>query len=185
LTGASGAALKGQLDAVFLDRDGTINAKAPEGAYIWSPRQVRLLPGAGGAVRRLNQAGVLVLVVSNQRGVALGHMTMADVAAVNAELGRRLRRYGAKVDAFYVCPHETGTCDCRKPAPGLLLQACRDHPKLRPERCVMVGDSESDVRAGLAAGCRAVRLGAPGTASEAEAVYASLATTVAALLPED
>ena len=185
MTGASGAALKGQLDAVFLDRDGTINAKAPEGAYIWSPRQVRLLPGAGGAVRRLNQAGVLVLVVSNQRGVALGHMTMADVAAVNAELGRRLRRYGAKVDAFYVCPHETGTCDCRKPAPGLLLQACRDHPKLRPERCVMVGDSESDVRAGLAAGCRAVRLGAPGTASEAEAVYASLATTVAALLPED
>jgi D-glycero-D-manno-heptose 1,7-bisphosphate phosphatase len=185
LTGASGPALEGELDAVFLDRDGTINVKAPEGAYILSPRQVHLLPGAGGAVRRLNDAGVLVLVVSNQRGVALGHMTIADVGSVNAELARRLRRYRAKVNAFYVCPHEAGTCDCRKPAPGLLLQAFRDHPKLRPDRCVMVGDAESDVRAGMAAGCRALRLGAPGTTSEAEAVYASLATAVAALLPEE
>ncbi len=185
MSAASGPVIRGALDAVFLDRDGTINAKAPEGAYILSPRQVRLLPGAGGAVHLLNQAGALVLVVTNQRGVALGHMTTADVAAVNAELDRRLRRFGAKVDAYYVCPHEAGTCDCRKPAPGLLTQAFRDHPKLRPDRCVMVGDSETDVRAGLAAGCRAVRLGPPGTASEAGAVHSSLGTTVAALLAQD
>ena len=170
----------GELDAVFLDRDGTINVKAPEGAYIVSPRQLRLLPGAGNAVRRLNQAGALVVVVSNQRGVALGHMALAEVAAVNTELARRLQRVGATVDAFYVCPHEAQTCDCRKPAPGLLLQAFHDHPLLRPGRCVMVGDSENDVQAGLAAGCRAVRLAPVGTISAAEAVCPDLATAVGA-----
>jgi D-glycero-D-manno-heptose 1,7-bisphosphate phosphatase len=172
----------GQVDAVFLDRDGTINAKAPEGCYITSPRALRLLPGAGAAVRRLNDARVPVLVVTNQRGVALGEMTMEQVARVNDALQLRLSRIGARVDGFYVCPHQAGACACRKPLPGLLLQASRDFPERRLPNCVMIGDSEADVEAGLAAGCAAIRLGPPGTASIARVLCPDLAAAVDVLL---
>ena len=170
----------GQLDAVFLDRDGTINVKAPEGAYITSPGQLRLLPGAGTAVRWLNLAGLLVLVVTNQRGVALGQMTLQQVAEVNQALQQRLQRYGARVDGFYVCPHSEG-CACRKPSPGLLLKAQLDHPAIRLERTVTIGDSEADVAAALAAGSHAVRLGPPGTRTQASALCRDLASAVRAL----
>ena len=86
------------LDAVFLDRDGTINVKAPEGSYICSPAQLRLLPHAGEAVRALNDAGIPVLVVTNQQGVASGRMSLADVHHVHEALLVRLRRFGAKID---------------------------------------------------------------------------------------
>jgi len=170
------------VDAVFLDRDGTINAKAPEGCYVTSPRALRLLPGAGAAVRRLNDAGVPVVVVTNQRGVALGKMTLGEVARVNDSLQRRLSRLGARVDGFYVCPHQAGACACRKPLPGLLLQASRDFPERRLPHCVMIGDSEADVKAGLAAGCTAIRLGPPGTASIARVLCPDLAAAVDLLL---
>jgi D-glycero-D-manno-heptose 1,7-bisphosphate phosphatase len=136
----------------------------------------------GRALRRLNQAGTPVFVVTNQRGVARGRMTLDDVAMVNDVLQRRLRRFGAHVDAFYVCPHEVGACSCRKPSPGLLLQAERDHPGLRLDRAVMVGDSESDVGAGLAVGAYAIRLGPPGTPTRAAALFADLASAVEALV---
>jgi D-glycero-D-manno-heptose 1,7-bisphosphate phosphatase len=173
---------RGQVDAVFLDRDGTINAKAPEGCYITSPRALRLLPGAGAAVRRLNDARVPVLVVTNQRGVALGRMTLEQVAQVNDALQLRLSRIGAMVDGFYVCPHQAGACACRKPLPGLLLQASRDFPERRLPNCVIIGDSEVDVEAGLAAGCAAIRLGPPGTASIAGVLCPDLAAAVDVLL---
>ena len=169
-------------DAFFLDRDGTINRKAAEGSYVTSPSELHLLPGTGPAVAALNASGAKVFVVTNQRGVARGLMGQADVEAVDAQLDRLLAAHGAHVDAYYVCPHETGTCDCRKPLPGLLLQALARHPGLSPARCVMVGDAETDVDAGLAAGTRAVRLAPGGTPSRAEACYPDLAAAVAALL---
>jgi D-glycero-D-manno-heptose 1,7-bisphosphate phosphatase len=169
------------LDAVFLDRDGTLNRKAPEGEYISWPGQVQLLDGAALAVRSLNEAGVGVYVVTNQRGVALGRVTMADVEAVNAELQRSLHALGARVDGFYVCPHDRDGCTCRKPLPGLLLQAQVDHPALKMARCAMVGDAESDVGAGRAAGTRTVRLAPAGASSAADAVVPDLMSAVAYL----
>jgi D-glycero-D-manno-heptose 1,7-bisphosphate phosphatase len=169
-------------DAVFLDRDGTINVKAPDGSYICSPSQLRLLPRAGKAVRTLNDTGILVLVVTNQRGVASRTMSLDDVHDVNNALSSRLRRFGARVDGFYVCPHANGSCRCRKPAPGLLFQASQDHPGLRLERTVMIGDSEIDVEAASAAGACAIRLGPEGTKSAASRVYPDLSSAVGALV---
>ena len=170
-----------QLDAVFLDRDGTINVKAPEGAYIGSPAQLRLLPGAGDAVRALNDAGVTVLVVTNQQGVASGQMTLGDVDRVNNALAGRLRRCGSRIDRFYVCPHADGTCGCRKPAPGLLLQAQGDYPSVRFDHSIMIGDSESDVEAATRAGVPAIRLTREATVSAASCVFPDLLSAVKAV----
>ena len=171
-----------RLDAVFLDRDGTINAKAPEGAYIGSPGQLRLLSGVGHAVRALNDAGVMVLVVTNQQGVAHGKMTLGDVDRVNEALAARLRRFGSRVDQFYVCPHADGTCSCRKPAPGLFLQAQRDYPGLRFDHSVMIGDSETDVEAAAAAGVPAIRLTRDAAVSAACCVFPDLLSAVKAFI---
>jgi D-glycero-D-manno-heptose 1,7-bisphosphate phosphatase len=170
------------LDAVFLDRDGTINVKSAPGQYVTRPSELRLLPGAGGAVRALNATGALVLVVTNQRGVALRKMALSDVHAVNQAMSQRLARFGARIDGFYVCPHGHSECQCRKPAPGLLFQACRDYPQLHLARSVVIGDSETDVGAAMAGGARAIRLGPPGTQSMATSVCADLASAVAQIV---
>jgi D-glycero-D-manno-heptose 1,7-bisphosphate phosphatase len=171
-----------ELTAVFLDRDGTINVKAPEGDYVTAPDQLRLLPGAADAVAALNHAGVPVAVVTNQRGVARGLMSAADLAAVHDRLVDLLDENGARLDAILHCPHEAGSCACRKPAPGLLLQAAERLRLAGLESVVMIGDSESDVAAGLAAGARAIRLGADDVATAADARAPSLAVAVEHLL---
>lgn len=146
----------------FLDRDGTLNAKPPDGRYIGHPAELILLPGAAEAVRELNAAGRRVVLVTNQRGVARGLMTGADVAAVHARLAALLREHDAFLDAVYVCPHEVGECGCRKPLPGLLTAAMRDFRDIDPADSVMIGDTESDVMAGKAAGTLTVLLQGPG-----------------------
>lgn len=146
--------------AVFLDRDGTINHDTN---YLARPEEVQLLPGAGPAIARLNAAGLLVLVVSNQSGVARGMFSPAEVEAVNAELSRQLAGFGARVDRYYFCPHHpegevapyNRPCDCRKPAPGLLLRAAGELGLALGE-CFMVGDRPLDMEAGLAAGVTCV-----------------------------
>lgn len=144
-------------DAVFVDRDGTLNVKPDEGEYITSPADLVLLPGAGDAVRTLNLVSRHVIVVTNQRGVALGRMTLDDVTSVNMHLQGLLRESGARIDAFYVCPHGIGQCQCRKPDIGLVLQARRDFPSIRFSRSVLVGDADSDMEAARRAGMRGVR----------------------------
>jgi D-glycero-D-manno-heptose 1,7-bisphosphate phosphatase len=140
----------------FLDRDGTINVKAPEGEYVTSWDGFAFLPGAEQAIRLLADAGWRVVVVTNQRGVALGRMTMADVDDIH----RRMRE-AVPLDGVYVCPHERDTCDCRKPGTGLFRQAMRDDPGIDPGSSVVIGDSESDIRAGRAFGARTIKVGAP------------------------
>lgn len=142
---------------ILLDRDGTINVKAPEGHYVESPRELVLLPGAAAAIARLNAAGVPVAVVTNQRGIALGRMTTGDLERVHAALRDQLAAHGAHVDRFYACPHEKGVCDCRKPEPGMLLDALRDFG-VAARDAVMIGDAASDVEAGVRAGTATVRL---------------------------
>ena len=163
--------------AAFLDRDGTINVKAAEGEYVTTPGELRLLPGAADAVRRLNDAGALVVVVSNQRGISLGRMTEGDLAAVHARLSDLLdTAAGGHVDAFMHCPHDVGECDCRKPGIGMLLGALRAFPDIDAARSVLIGDSESDVEAGRRFGVRSLQLGvdAPDLATAVSDVIGTL-----------
>jgi D-glycero-D-manno-heptose 1,7-bisphosphate phosphatase len=144
----------------FLDRDGTINHKASAGEYVTDPADMRVLDGAAAAIRRLNDAGVPVIVVTNQRGIALGLMSERDLEAVHACLAELLdAEAGARLDAILHCPHERGTCSCRKPAPGLLLEAAARWPSIDLGSSTMVGDSQADVEAGRAVGATTIRLG--------------------------
>ncbi len=152
--------------AAFLDRDGTINVKAPDGVYVERPDELRLLPGAAEAVRELNERGLPVIVVTNQRGIARGRMTEDDLAAVHAGLDALLAPAGARVDAYYHCPHEGG-CECRKPGTAMFAWAARDHG-VDPARSFMVGDVESDVEAGRRVGARTVLLRADGRGAAGE-----------------
>lgn len=146
------------MDAVFLDRDGTINVKAPEGEYITRPEQLHMLPGAAEGIRILNRAGVPVVVITNQRGVALGRMDEADLTAVHSRMRQLLRDHDAWVDEIFYCPHDEGMCACRKPG-TLLLRRARAFLGLTTLRhSVMIGDSSSDVEAGRRAGARSVLL---------------------------
>jgi len=137
-----------RLRTVFLDRDGVINEKMPEGRYVCSESDLRVLPGAPEAIALLNRAGVRVLVVSNQRGIALGLYTPEDVHAIHSSLQRQLQAHGAHIDAFYFCPHDKQTCRCRKPLPGLCEQAIAQFPDINVETSVMIGDSLSDIEFG-------------------------------------
>jgi D-glycero-D-manno-heptose 1,7-bisphosphate phosphatase len=145
-------------DVVLLDRDGTINVKAPDGDYITRPEQLQLIPGAADAIRILNRAGVPTIVITNQRGVALGRMDEADLQAVHSRLNELLMDQGASVDAIFYCPHDKGVCACRKPGTLLLsrAQAFLALPSLR--HAIMIGDSSTDVEAGRTVGARTVLL---------------------------
>lgn len=147
----------GRWDAVFVDRDGTLNV-APASRYVSDPGELVLLPGAAAAVAALNTAGIPVMVVTNQQGVATGVLSEAALAAVHGRMVELLAAEGAHLDGIYVCPHLAGTCDCRKPQDGLLRRAFREHPTLRPGRCAFVGDSMTDVAAGSALGLHRVLL---------------------------
>ncbi len=146
--------------AVFLDRDGTIIREAD---YLRSAEQLRLLPGAAAAIKRLNDGGFAVVVVTNQSGIARGILTEDEFALACDLLRQRLARRGARLDAVYYCPHhpEIGSpkyrrpCRCRKPAPGMLLDAAEDLG-LDLSRSFAVGDSARDLLAGREAGCRTV-----------------------------
>lgn len=146
--------------AVFLDRDGVINEAPPSHEYVTSPDELVVVPSAAQGLRLLRELGFLLIVVSNQRGVARGVMGHADVEAINSELQTRLSSVGAGLDAFYYCPHsEEEGCECRKPKPGLLLGAARERG-ISLSHSYLVGDAESDVEAGKAAGCKAtIRVG--------------------------
>ena len=140
--------------AVFLDRDGTLNRLAPQGDDVRSPGQVELLRGAAHAVGMLRRAGYLCVIVSNQRGVALGLMTEEELEAVDL----RLRELLGGIDASYYCTHSIGEgCDCRKPEPGLLLRAAAELD-IDLGDSWMIGDSVTDLDAGVAAGCRTLRV---------------------------
>ncbi|PYP58362.1 MAG: hypothetical protein DMD40_05855 [Gemmatimonadetes bacterium] len=109
--------------AVFLDRDGTI---IEDPGFLHEPDKVKLLPGAAEAIRRLNDGGYRVIIVTNQSGIARGRFTVADYEAVQQRLGALLAAHGARLDGAYFCPHHpqlTGPCDCRKPGLKLFRDA--------------------------------------------------------------
>jgi D-glycero-D-manno-heptose 1,7-bisphosphate phosphatase len=144
--------------AAFLDRDGVINRKAPEGQYVTRWEEMQFLPGACEAIRLLNNAGFFVVIVSNQRCVAKGLVTSDELDSMHARMRCEFAAAGATIDAIYYCPHEIDPpCSCRKPRPGLLLDAARRHA-VDLAASWMIGDSERDVEAGRTAGCHTARL---------------------------
>lgn len=140
---------------VFLDRDGVINVQAAPHDYIRKWSQFKFLPYVQEAIKALNDQDFLIILVTNQRGVARGLMTMDDVYDIHRHMQEALKQAGAHVDDIYVCPHEEGTCHCRKPDIGLFLQAEQDFP-IDKSRSYMVGDSESDIIAGKSYGVKTI-----------------------------
>jgi D-glycero-D-manno-heptose 1,7-bisphosphate phosphatase len=146
--------------AVFLDRDGTINEEV---GYLDRMDKLHLIPGAAGAIRRINKSGMKAVVVTNQSGVARGVFDEAFVDQVHARLRKMLRVEGALIDAFYFCPHhpEEGQvaylkiCGCRKPLPGMLLWASEEL-RIDLNRSYMVGDTLKDIEAGARAGAKTI-----------------------------
>jgi len=153
--------------AAFLDRDGVLNLKRSDVYYVLTPDQLELLPGAATGLNLLAQAGFRLIVVTNQRAVALGDLTLDGLDAIHAKLRSELDRSGVALDAIYVCPHDNDACNCRKPSPGLLLQALREFPDVDPARSVLFGDSSSDLEAAARAGIPAVQIPVNGSLEEA------------------
>jgi D-glycero-D-manno-heptose 1,7-bisphosphate phosphatase len=150
------------IHTVFLDRDGVINEKAPEGEYICSPAELHLLPGVPQSIARLNRAGLRTVVVSNQRGIAKGLYNEDDVKEIHRAIQTAVARHGAKLDAFFICPHGQDECRCRKPLPGMFEQAAKAFPGVRAEESAMIGDSLVDIEF-------ARRLGMPAILVEGDA----------------
>jgi len=146
--------------AVFLDRDGTVNEEV---GYMTDLGMLRLIPGAADAIRRLNEAGFKVVLVTNQSGVARGYFPESLVQEAHGLLGKMLAEHGARLDAVYYCPHHptagdteyTMACDCRKPGIGLIARAARELD-IDLGRSYMIGDKWTDVEMGQRAGMKSV-----------------------------
>jgi D-glycero-D-manno-heptose 1,7-bisphosphate phosphatase len=152
----SGNNLFSNVDFVFLDRDGVINRKARESEYVWQWSDFHPLPDVEAAILSFNRSGRRVIVVTNQRGVARGLYTLDQVDSLHDRLQKHLTRFGAHIDAFYVCTHDYLQCSCRKPKTGLLEQAFRDFPKATKRNSIVIGDSVSDIQLALAFGIRSI-----------------------------
>lgn len=140
--------------AVFLDRDGVLSVEG--GEYVTCAEKLRLLPGVGDSVARLNAASYVVIVFTNQAGVGRGCMTQQALDEIHTRMKREIGDAGGVIEAIYACTHapESG-CACRKPLPGMLLQAAREYD-IDLTRSYAVGDSPRDIAAGHAAGCQTV-----------------------------
>ena len=148
--------LKNKQKAIFLDRDGTINKVV---GFITKPEQFELIDGAAEAIKTINKSGYLAIVVTNQPVIARGDCTFEELQTVHEKMETELGKKGAFIDAIYVCPHHTDkgfpgerpeykcNCDCRKPKPGLLLQAAKDF-NIDLSESYMIGDSDRDMKAG-------------------------------------
>ena len=141
---------------MFLDRDGVINEDRDD--YVKSLGELKIYPFAPESIRRLNEAGWPVFVISNQQGVAKGVIAEDSLLKIESEIARRVEEAGGRISGFYHCTHlDSDNCLCRKPKPGMLLTAAREHG-IDLVGSIMVGDSERDIVAGKVAGCRAILL---------------------------
>jgi D-glycero-D-manno-heptose 1,7-bisphosphate phosphatase len=146
--------------AVFLDRDGTINEEV---GYLRNLSDLRLIPGAAAAIKRLNDAGLKVVLVTNQSGIARGYFSEAQLHEIHDRLSQMLLEEGARLDAVYYCPHHpsagkshyTRECDCRKPGTGLIDMAVSDL-NIDVKHSYVVGDKWSDVELGQKARAHSV-----------------------------
>jgi len=144
------------MSAIFLDRDGVIIRKAPDGEYVTDWREVEFLPGSLEAIAAFSCLGYKLIIVTNQRGVAIGKIQLCKLQDIHTRMQEVIAGYGGNVAGIYCCPHDSSEgCRCRKPKPGMLLQAAAEHQLLLPD-CWMVGDSATDIAAGKSVGCKTV-----------------------------
>ena len=153
--------------AIFLDRDGTINKYV---GFLRSPDQFALLDGAAEAIKQINHSSYLAIVATNQPVIARGEVTWEGLNTIHRKMHTLLGNEGAYLDAVYICPHHPHSgfegeirelkidCDCRKPKPGMLVKAAKDY-NIDLSASWMIGDSENDILAGKAAGCRTILIG--------------------------
>lgn len=158
--------LRERQKAIFLDRDGTLNKYV---GFLTDINELELTEGAAEAVRRINASGYLAIVITNQPVIARGEVSKEELSEIHNKLETLLGQDGAYIDAIYYCPHHPDKgfagerpqykieCDCRKPRPGMLLQAADDY-NIDLTASWMVGDSDSDIKAGTAAGCKTLLL---------------------------
>ena len=149
---------------VFLDRDGTLNIEA---GYIRDVQNLNLIQGAGEAVKKMNDAGIVCVLTTNQTGPARGYYPESHIHALHERLIKLLAEHGAKLDAIYYCPHlspEEGgkeapyniACDCRKPGPGMIERAFREISGIDRGNCYVVGDKATDIYFARACSCKGI-----------------------------
>jgi len=154
---------------VFFDRDGIVNV-SPGPGYVERWEDFRLMPGFPDILRTVREHGYLAVVVTNQRGVARGMMTAGAVETIHRNLRALLEReHGLRLDDILCCPHERDSCTCRKPQPGMLLDAAQRH-NIDLQASWMIGDSESDIEAGRRAGCRTILVSIEPGATRADVI---------------
>ena len=138
---------------VLIDRDGTLNV---EKQYLADPDQLELIPGSGEALRRLQDAGFGICLVTNQSAISRGYFDVAQLDRLHQRLENMVARFGVRFDGIYYCPHAPADkCDCRKPLPGMIRRAMGEH-RFDPEHAWVIGDKEVDIELGLAVGARTV-----------------------------
>ena len=169
--------------AVFFDRDGTLMCDVD---YCDDPHKVEILPGAAEALRELKRRGFKILVITNQSGIGRGYMTEEDYRSVAHEFESQLG--AGLIDATYFCPHSPGdACTCRKPEPGMLLQAAGDH-QIDLTKSYFVGDKDSDIGCGRRAGTKTILVqtgyGPAADHERADAVVADANQAAAFILKE-
>lgn len=144
--------------AVFIDRDGTINE---ENGYLFRIEECRFIPRAIEAVTKLHKAGFMIVVVTNQSGIARGYYSEADMEQLHIYMASEIEAAGGRVDGWYHCPHhpdhsdDSSACECRKPLPGMLKLAA-DELRIDLAASWMIGDKVADIAAGVAAGCQTI-----------------------------
>ena len=144
--------------AIFLDRDGVIIRKAPEGEYVTDWCEVEFLPGSLEAISSFYRFGYKVIIVTNQRGIATGKIQLSKLMEIHARINEVIASCGGDLSGIYYCPHDISEgCPCRKPQPGMLLRAAAEH-QLNLSECWMIGDAVTDIAAGKSAGCKTVMI---------------------------
>lgn len=142
---------------VFLDRDGVINVAPPPGEYLRSWQEFRFIPGVADWIRLFNALDLLVIVVTNQQGVAKGLTRPEDLEEIHRNMVAELRHSGAIIDDVYCCPHWDNTCECRKPRPGMVRAAAQKWD-IELSRSLLIGDSETDRQLAVNCGVRFVQV---------------------------
>ncbi|WP_455392258.1 D-glycero-beta-D-manno-heptose 1,7-bisphosphate 7-phosphatase [[Eubacterium] cellulosolvens] len=142
--------------AIFIDRDGVINYNRND--YVKSWAEFKFIPGAKEAIKRINDSNLLLIIITNQSPIGRGIFKRETLDYIHKSMLNELNDAGAHIDAIYYCPHHPDdNCDCRKPKPGLILRAAKDF-NIDLARSWMVGDSDSDLEAGAAAGCKTLKV---------------------------
>ena len=143
---------------IFLDRDGTVNKKAPKACYIESSEEFKWLPQAKEAIRKLKENNYRIILITNQPGIARGNLTEQALQEIHNKMQNELKEINSELDKIYYCPHnwEDG-CDCRKPKPGMLYQAQKEL-SLDLTKCILIGDDDRDIEAGKETGCKTIKV---------------------------